>query len=187
MGFGEREARESEEPAQYTHWNSSRNRNSSFPTLYQYQAMSNFATVGTLRGLVPLCPIAELNSPKGDPVYCYHLLASAGSLGPTSALCVHGGGLDTRLGGEKEQLGATSFSSTPADQDQQPTFYLLLCPEDRRVPEVSCSERVRARLLFIICASKKSSFLKIWKKERERERESHYRTLRKVKPKQDQW
>lgn len=51
---------------------------------------------------------SELNSPFGDPVYCHHLFASAGSLGPTSALCVHGGGLDTRLVGEKEQLGATS-------------------------------------------------------------------------------
>jgi len=75
--------------------------------------MSNFATVGTLRGLVPLCPIPELNSPKGDLVYCYHLLASAGSLGPTSALCVHGGGLDTRLVGEKEQLGAAHSSQHP--------------------------------------------------------------------------
>lgn len=69
---------------------------------------------------------SELNSPFGDPVYCHHLFASAGSLGPTSAPCVHGGGLDTRLVGEKEPRGGTCGSSTPADQDQQPTSYLLL-------------------------------------------------------------
>jgi hypothetical protein len=40
--------------------------------------------------------------------------------------------LDTPLVVEKEPRGVTSGSSTPADQDQQPTSYLLLCPANQR-------------------------------------------------------